>query len=66
MITGQQLLDAIVHADEWPDELMQLRQANAELQRRLDATTGALHEAQAKADFYYDAYISQQKRRELK
>ena len=39
MITMQQMVDAIAHADEWPDELMRLRQENAELRSQLEVVT---------------------------
>ena len=57
MITGQQLLDAIVHADEWPNELMRLRSENAELRRQLDVERAKAQREQASSDFYFQLYL---------
>ncbi len=63
MITGQQIIDAIAHADEWPDELQRLHAKIVQLEHDILRLEQERNAAQAKADFYYDAYISQQKRR---
>ena len=64
MITMQQMVDAIAHADEWPDELMRLRQENAELRSQLEVVTARAQREQARADFYFQMTVDAAKIKE--
>ena len=57
MVTMQQMVDAMLHADEWPDELLRLRQENAELRRQLEVERARAQREQANSDFYFQLYL---------
>ena len=66
MVTPQQVLDAMLHADEWPDELLRLRQENAELRRQLETERAHGNRMQSNYEFYLAAYTELLNRKERK
>ena len=64
MVTPQQLMDALMHGDEWLDEIQRLKQENAELRRQLAEMTLSWQSEQSAHVLYMELYTEQMQRKE--